>query len=77
MNKRILVISDMHIPFHHKDSLTFLEEIKKDTLVIDFKTLKSIKTENKYRKLYKGDYLFEYEQKDDDDKDLDLIIDDR
>ena len=30
MNKRILVISDLHIPFHHKDSFTFLEEIKKE-----------------------------------------------
>ena len=30
MNKRILVISDLHIPFHHRDSFTFLEEIKKE-----------------------------------------------
>ena len=29
MNKRILVISDMHIPYHHKDSIKFLAEIKK------------------------------------------------
>ena len=28
-NKRILVISDMHIPYHHKDSIKFLSEIKK------------------------------------------------
>jgi len=28
-NKRILVISDMHIPYHHKDSIKFLKEIKK------------------------------------------------
>ena len=27
--KRILVISDMHVPFHHKDSMAFLSEIKK------------------------------------------------
>tara|TARA_R100000773_G_scaffold42687_1_gene40176 strand:- start:37 stop:738 length:702 start_codon:yes stop_codon:yes gene_type:complete len=27
--KRILVISDMHVPFHHKDSMAFLREIKK------------------------------------------------
>ena len=27
--KRILVISDMHIPYHHKDSIEFLKEIKK------------------------------------------------
>ena len=27
--KRILVISDMHIPYQHKDSLNFLREIKK------------------------------------------------
>jgi len=30
MNKRVLVISDMHIPFHHKDSFAFLEAIKKE-----------------------------------------------
>ena len=29
MYKRILVISDMHIPYHHKDSFAFLKEIKK------------------------------------------------
>jgi len=29
-NKRILVISDMHIPYHHKDSFKFLKEIKKE-----------------------------------------------
>ena len=28
-NKRILVISDMHIPYHHKDSIKFLSEIKR------------------------------------------------
>ena len=28
-HKRILVISDMHIPYHHKDSIKFLKEIKK------------------------------------------------
>ena len=27
--KRILVLSDMHIPFHHKDSMEFIREIKK------------------------------------------------
>ena len=30
MNKRVLVISDMHIPFHHLDSFAFLETIKKE-----------------------------------------------
>ena len=29
-NKRILVISDMHIPYQHKDSFRFLSEIKKE-----------------------------------------------
>jgi predicted phosphodiesterase len=29
-HKRILVISDMHIPYHHKDSIKFLKEIKKE-----------------------------------------------
>jgi len=29
MYKRILVISDLHIPYHHKDSFEFLKEIKK------------------------------------------------
>ena len=29
MYKRILVISDLHIPYHHKDSFDFLKEIKK------------------------------------------------
>jgi len=28
--KRILVISDMHIPYHHQDSFAFLEAIKKE-----------------------------------------------
>jgi predicted phosphodiesterase len=30
MNKRILVISDMHLPYQHKDSIKFLKEIKKE-----------------------------------------------
>ena len=30
MNKRILVISDLHIPYHHKDSFQFLREIKRE-----------------------------------------------
>ena len=29
MYKRILVISDLHIPYHHKDAFAFLKEIKK------------------------------------------------
>jgi len=29
-HKRILVISDMHIPYHHKDAIKFLKEIKKE-----------------------------------------------
>ena len=29
-NSRILVISDMHIPYHHKDSFAFLKSIKKE-----------------------------------------------
>ena len=29
MNKRILIISDLHIPYHHEDSFAFLREIKK------------------------------------------------
>ena len=28
--KRILVISDLHIPYHHQDSFDFLREIKKE-----------------------------------------------
>ena len=28
-DKRILVISDLHIPYHHKDSFKFLEAVKK------------------------------------------------
>ena len=28
-NKRILVISDLHVPYHHKHSFKFLAEIKK------------------------------------------------
>ena len=28
-HKRILVISDMHLPYQHKDSIKFLKEIKK------------------------------------------------
>ena len=30
MYRSILVISDLHIPYHHKDSFTFLKEIKKE-----------------------------------------------
>ena len=30
MHKSILVISDLHIPFHHQDSFAFLKEIKKE-----------------------------------------------
>ena len=30
MYKRILIISDLHIPYHHKDSFSFLREIKKE-----------------------------------------------
>ena len=30
MNKRILVISDMHLPYQHKDAIKFLVEIKKE-----------------------------------------------
>ena len=30
MYKRILVISDLHIPYHHRDSFAFLKEIKKE-----------------------------------------------
>ena len=29
-HKKILVISDLHIPYHHKDSFDFLREIKKE-----------------------------------------------
>ena len=29
-NKKILVISDLHIPYHHKDSFAFLKFIKKE-----------------------------------------------
>ena len=29
-NKKILVISDMHLPYQHKDSIKFLTEIKKE-----------------------------------------------
>jgi len=36
-HKRILVISDLHIPYHRKDSFDFLKEIKKqfkpDTII--------------------------------------------
>ena len=28
--KRILVISDMHLPYQHKDAIIFLKEIKKE-----------------------------------------------
>ena len=30
MYKRVLVISDLHIPYHHKDSFSFLKAIKKE-----------------------------------------------
>lgn len=30
MYKRILVISDLHIPYHHKDSFSFLKALKKE-----------------------------------------------
>ena len=30
MYKRILIISDLHIPYHHRDSFAFLKEIKKE-----------------------------------------------
>ena len=30
MNKRVLVISDMHLPYQHKDAIKFLAEIKKE-----------------------------------------------
>ena len=30
MNKKVLVISDLHIPYHHKDSFAFLSAIKKE-----------------------------------------------
>jgi len=29
-HKRILVVSDMHIPYHHQDAIRFLKEIKKE-----------------------------------------------
>ena len=29
-HKRILVISDLHIPYHHQDAFEFLREIKKE-----------------------------------------------
>ena len=29
--KKILVIGDMHIPYHHKDSMAFLKSIKKES----------------------------------------------
>ena len=29
-HKKILVISDMHLPYHSKDSIKFLKEIKKE-----------------------------------------------
>jgi len=35
MNRCVLVISDLHIPYHHKDSFAFLKEIKKQ-FKIDF-----------------------------------------
>jgi predicted MPP superfamily phosphohydrolase len=30
MHKKILVISDMHVPYHHQDSIRFLKEIKNE-----------------------------------------------
>ena len=37
MHKSVLVISDLHIPYHHKDSFEFLKAVKKkfkpDTVV--------------------------------------------
>ena len=40
--------------------------------------MKNIKNSNKFRKLYKGDYLFEYGDKKETDEDKDLIVlDDR
>ena len=29
MHESVLVISDLHIPYHHKDSFKFLQKIKK------------------------------------------------
>ena len=29
MNKRVLIISDLHIPYHHRDAFAFLKEVKK------------------------------------------------
>jgi predicted phosphodiesterase len=29
-HKRILVISDLHIPYHHQDAFKFLKAIKKE-----------------------------------------------
>ena len=29
MNKRVLIISDQHIPYHHKDLFIFLKALKK------------------------------------------------
>ena len=29
-NSKVLIISDLHIPYHHKDSFNFLKEIKKE-----------------------------------------------
>ena len=30
MNNRILIISDLHIPYHHKDAFDFLRAVKKE-----------------------------------------------
>ena len=30
MHKSVLVISDLHIPYHHKDAFAFLKAIKKE-----------------------------------------------
>ena len=38
MNKRVLVISDLHFPYHHKDTFPFLSKLNKvykpDTIVM-------------------------------------------
>ena len=52
MNKRILVISDMHIPFHHRDSFDFLKEIKKEYKILKEIQNSSIKLEDKIKELF-------------------------
>ena len=54
MNKRILVISDLHIPFHHKDSFTFLEEIKKEYKILKEIQNSSIKLIDKIENLFQS-----------------------